>query len=154
MPCARQGAETSGAESTFQVLQRSPGILGHGMAAAGTTSLGRHLGVGGTKTVPLNPTCCQEGGCLPLPNPAVSPGPRVKWLSKATAFRGFWEELHKHHHRKSVPTWSNIDLQMRKLEPSSSWLLGILGKDSSSDAAFCCVTRQSTMAAFPSLEPF
>lgn len=69
------------------------------MAAAGTTSPGRHRGVGRTwegrhQTVPLNPACHREGGCLPLPGPGVS---QVKWLSEATVLRGFWEELHKHH---------------------------------------------------------
>lgn len=32
----------------FKCSSTLPGILGRGMAAAGTTSLGRHLGVGGT----------------------------------------------------------------------------------------------------------
>lgn len=41
-------------------------------------------------------------------------------LRKAAALRRCWEELHKHPSRKSVPKWSNVGLQMRKLEPSSS----------------------------------
>lgn len=56
----------------FKYSSALPGVLGDGMAAAATTSRGRHLGgvasgKGGTRTVPVNPACHQDAAACYCP---------------------------------------------------------------------------------------